>query len=199
MNFRFISLLVCITLYGCTYHNYRCTFTHSVNGIDLCVDHGIDIHNPDMVLDIIDIVESNASTYYNVTGLQKTLAEHQLFIILTDRTIVGDCTTITHHESVETIQVCETNYGGFNNQGNFIVVKYQPCLGATHLAHELLHSIQRYYIGESGNDHSTAMMFTKPWEAALPNETAHQKLWRQNQARLTIEYRSEKMVAALCH
>lgn len=135
----------------------------------LCVSSALEV-DPAEVEQVVEAVEDVSNQYYRVKNLPQTLDKHDVRVIMTDRHLASDCKHIDAD-----VYVCDA-LGGVNFGGTKLYVEYYGgCLAYTALAHELLHSVDRYYLG-GPHGHSTPFMFEQA--ADDPELTIERKVFR---------------------
>ena len=124
----------------------------------LCVS-SVNIVEPLEIEQTVEALEYFTQEYYpKVSNLTQKFEKHNISVYLTDRNLVKDCSNI-----YDEVEMCD-NIAGVNIGGSKIYVEYfGGCLAFSSLAHELLHSIDTYYL-DGPHGHSTPYFFTRKYK-----------------------------------
>ena len=143
------------------------------SGITICSEGEIFFEDVDTAIPLIE--NRLREVYPNVTNLANRFAKHGIWMGLIDDKLATEC-----QEIEAGIYRCEDYIGGVaTDEGKKLYVQYRKCLAHTAFAHELLHSVEYIYFGESEGDHDAWKMFSQS------AEDQGLKYWE------TIEYKSE--------
>jgi len=111
---------------------------------------------------LIEIVETETKQYYpGVDNLPKKFKDKGIDVLFIDDHLAQDC------EEIELgIYRCENTLGGATiDDGSVrIYLVYRECLAYSALDHEVLHLIEKLYLGGSPGDHSTPSLFIETTE-----------------------------------
>ncbi|MHA2280177.1 MAG: hypothetical protein ACXAC5_04805 [Promethearchaeota archaeon] len=129
-------------------------------GLEICDnDLGVSSDEVEYAVDVLENNTSSRSRYSDVTGLKKTFKDNQIEVIFTDQGIATGCEQV---DGWGDIYYCDRFTIGVNLDGVRIYVKYNDCLSRTAFIHELLHSIEYFYLNvEDKNAHNTPEFFVK--------------------------------------
>ena len=158
---KLILLFISLAITGCGQVCNEEFFTGSINICSRLKD------TPDNFSELaektIEIIEKEVQNYYpNVVELSKTFRDHNVSVILTNKYLVSKCDLV---DVIGEYYECEDILGGYNMQGNQIVMIYGGCPNMTILAHELLHSVEWFYFyGGIKEDHSLDHFFNKSFK-----------------------------------
>lgn len=118
----------------------------------LCVSSALEV-DPAEIEQVVRTVEYFSNQYYDVKNLPRMLEKHKVALYMTNQQLVDDCRDLGAD-----VYICD-DISGVNFDGDQMYVEYYGgCLAWTALAHELLHSVDRYYLG-GPHGHSTPYMF----------------------------------------
>lgn len=157
----FLIIFFLLFTFGCGDERiqFECSHKYNIDGISVCSIKPIKIKQ---VIATIEWTSSYAKYYYPQVGnlledLKKK--EAKLYFTKGDVYLAKNC----KETEFDDLHECELVIGGQNrNHGTTIISKYHECLGGTALVHELLHSIEIFYIKDIAgdrNDHMTPYFF----------------------------------------
>jgi hypothetical protein len=127
----------------------------------LCIQEGFDIQEQD-INRMMEVIETETQYYYpEVVNIVDKFAEEKIRVEFIDGNLAFNC-----EEYERDVYECDDYIYGINYDSHMIYVSYNECIGNTALAHELLHSIDHFYLGakydkDKSNDHSTPWLFTE--------------------------------------
>lgn len=125
----------------------------------LCIQKGYDISESD-INDVISATEKETSKHYpSVINIAQTFRSEKIRVEFVDGKLAMNC---DHYE--RDVYSCEEYIAGVNYDAHYIYSIYNECLADTALAHELLHSIELFYLDigfdrNENNDHNTPWLF----------------------------------------
>lgn len=122
-------------------------------GLIVCSEGELD---PAEVEYAVQITEAETAVRYpEVSNLKDTLKNNEVAAYFVDDDLALDCEKLD-----ENIYRCGDTIGGANYNGEELYIRYHPCLALTALGHELLHSVERYYLDTFfTSDHTTPWLF----------------------------------------
>lgn len=125
-------------------------------GLDVCsqVDGAV---SPTDISILVSIVEEEVQRVYpEVTNLVKTLEDHDVSVLFVTGGLAVGCVELQRD-----IYQCAKLAAGVNVDGDaiFVSLRAEGCLAVMSLGHELLHSVEAYYLGGFSQDHSTLWLF----------------------------------------
>jgi len=158
MKFAWLCMaVICLMQYGCGEDLCQKSDLHYGG---LCIQKGFNIAK-DEVETLVAVTEAEVQRYYpEVVDIKNKFKDEQIRVEFIDGLLAMDC---DNYE--KDVYVCEHYIGGVNYNAHHIYVEYDECLGATALAHELLHSIDDFYLdavydNNEENDHDRPWFFT---------------------------------------
>lgn len=173
---KLFSLLIIIFMTGCggTFWVEECPgeWAFNAGGIFICSEGKLDANEIEYA---VQVVEGETSLVYpEVVSLEKTLKDNEVAAYFIDENLALNCELIEHD-----VYRCEDYLNGVNYGGNHLYVRYHSCLAMTSLGHELLHSIEAYYLNrfdETG--HLTPGLF---WQSVPgdPGNAVENKIFRE--------------------
>ncbi len=132
-----------------------CLERFDAGGMDICSEFETSSYLPTLIDDLTDLVEAEAQVYYpEVINLREMLADKNVTVTLIDDSLSINCAPI--HNNIDR---CEGTLSGFNRGGKDITVSYVSCNSMSTLGHEILHSVEQYYLGGLTPEHTTSDMF----------------------------------------
>ena len=127
----------------------------------LCIQKGFDIQEEDINC-MMEVIETETRYYYSeVTNIVNKFEKEKIRVEFIDGNLAMGC-----EKYEKDVYECDDYISGVNYDAQMIYVSYDSCIGNTALAHELLHSIDHFYLGEvfdkdESNDHSTPWLFVE--------------------------------------
>lgn len=127
----------------------------------LCIQKGFDIQEED-INRVVSVTELETQRYYSeVINTVDRFKKEKIRVEFIDGNLAVDC-----EKYEKGVYECEDYILGVNYDAHMIYVSYDSCLGNTALAHELLHSIEHFYLDvafdkDESNDHSTPWLFVQ--------------------------------------
>jgi len=128
-------------------------YYEDVAGLTICSDGKVD---PDEIRYAVQVIEQQTAIRYpEVNNLAELLKEKKVSVYFIDEALAVNC------EPVENgVYRCDKDIGGANVDGHRIYVRYNSCLAFTSLGHEILHSIEKYYLNIPDDvDHTVPWLF----------------------------------------
>lgn len=165
---KLLILLFVLLLEGCGGYAFDCEIEISAGGMNICFENekqnlGI---SKQMIEETVYIVQEETRKHYpQVTNLKYRLDQAGTDVFFTTKDLAQDCKR--PRWDIPNISICD-GIGGFNTNGNFIVVKYYGCGSLKLLEHEILHSIEIFYLNDFTNDHKMPYMFNEPLDEDDP-------------------------------
>ena len=160
MNKLFLALAA-ITALSCgdDKAEIKCMDEFSAGGLKVCSEGPLSAEEIEYTVRVVE--EKTAERYSQVSNLKEKLKNHKVHIYFIDDPLSMECKELEHG-----IFRCEKHISGVNVNGDVIYVKYHKCLAYTSVGHEILHSIERYYLGDIPHgDHATPWLFEQAdWE-----------------------------------
>lgn len=144
----FLLLASCAHTYPCAEPDAPYT---RIRGMKICAPEPY----PDGDIErVFDEMERQVMDWYqHVEDIPQELKKHDVFVRFIDAAMSMEC------ERVEgSTYLCENHIGG-RNHGRNIYVAWSPCLKHTRFVHEVLHSVERYYLGGTSSRHDTPGFF----------------------------------------
>ena len=136
----------------------ECTYLFEVDGVTICAGNEVD---PVEISKTIKWVEEKTQVHYpQVTNLANTLAKNNVWIFFLD--IEGYLATNCFETLFEGVYVCDQIINGQNRDGIVLLSRYHSCLAYTALGHEILHSVEIFYLKDIAgdlHDHMTPYLF----------------------------------------
>ena len=124
-----------------------------VAGLEICSEGKISTAEIEYMVQVVE--QQTAIRYPEVKDLPKALKDHSVKVYFVDDDMAVKCEEIEYD-----VYRCDSNVSGVNVDGHNIYVRYYPCLAYTSLGHELLHSIESYYLDTPDDvDHTTPWLF----------------------------------------
>lgn len=159
--FRILLISLLFLLLTCYQAPYVCDDFFTQNGIDFCISYEGSVDK-----EIIDLTiketEAVCNYYYpQIFNIEWSFASEGVFVRVIDDILAYDC----YNTEIPGVMECDFAAAGINQYGHKIIVMNKgkdPCLGHTALAHELLHSIQRFYDLDFGG-HETDYFFIEKY------------------------------------
>jgi hypothetical protein len=180
---RLILAFMTTFIVACGSENPNCNpdkYDFWVDGVPVCLAPKTQQVLPEYVSMAMDFVEQEAQRYYpEVQNVKQIFAAQLEFIYMTPKALADQCIMLEPG-----IYSCERHLGGVNvERGRRIYVgswheDRKPCLSFSSLIHELLHSIEYFYLGDSVGDHETPYFFMQNYS-------------EDEEVRQTIEYRAK--------
>lgn len=156
---RLLSLFLLIFLASCG-KSYDCDSPdfHTA-GLDVCAK-GLSVVPEHVELAVQFVEQRTQEVYPEVVETAKKYNNKGVLVVFLDSDLSVECEEIENG-----IYKCKQHIGGANtNWGRKMFVKYHKCLAFTSLPHELLHSIEEFYLGGYSKDHETPEMFVQDAE-----------------------------------
>jgi len=142
---KYFTIFLLLFVASCGKDEARCTSEwFEAAGLKICDnDLGVSSDEVELAVDILENDLTSRVRYVYVTELKKTFEEEGIEVIFTDKGIGVDCEEVDEWGE---IYYCEASVHGVNidHVRNYVV--YHDCLAWTALVHELLHSIEYFYI-----------------------------------------------------
>ena len=165
------KFILFFTLFACgadESNKINCTYEFKAGGLNICSEDEI---NPDEIEYAVQIVqEKTAEKYPQVVDLKNTLSENNTKVYFINDNLNIDCEKIK-----QDIYRCHDNMGGINIEKEIYVI-YNNCLGKTAFAHEILHSIEIYYLSDVAvGGHQTVDFFTQTYGVGA----VEHKIWTE--------------------
>ena len=142
--------------------SYTCEYGFEAGGMTFCLEYEPDVlPDKQLIEGLVEVVEREVSAVYpSVRGVRDMLAAAGTFVVVVDRAtaLMKDCEEI----ATSGTYVCKTKLGGYVwLQQSFIMMKKYTrpqCVANWILAHELLHMVDYYMLGENMR-HSRPRLF----------------------------------------
>jgi hypothetical protein len=133
--------------------------TYKISGLNIC-DNGFDIL-PEDIEHTVSVLEQETNIRYpEISNLKRIFNNNNVTVTFTDAALATNCQQIEGTNN--RVYACERSLGGFNENGNTLYVRYNDCLAYSSLSHELLHSIEFYYLDiKNGANHDTPFFFIR--------------------------------------
>jgi len=91
-------------------------------------------------------------------NFQSDLAYYRVRVAIVDAILVRKCKRVSGVGGQYSVYVCKESLGGINYHSDSIIVSGNPkCLTLSGFTHELLHTLDSFYLGHDG--HSAPYMF----------------------------------------
>jgi hypothetical protein len=123
-------------------------------GLRICDnDLGVSSDEIELAIDILEEDLTSRTRYTNIVDLRGTFKDNDIEVIFTDKDIGVNCERVDEWGDV---YYCERAVSGVNldHVRNYVI--FDECLGRTSFIHELLHSIEYFYLDiEDGSEHDT--------------------------------------------
>ncbi len=145
-------------------------------------DNGLCIAGPtgmlpslDDVQDLLDIMDERLSyAYPDYDGMSEMLLYKPVSVEVTKERLYVYCEAV---EGSKNLYTCDHEVDGATIDSDLIYMRYNACLGATALAHELLHSWEAYVLsteveGHDSGDHDNDVLFMPAGERCGPYDAA---------------------------
>lgn len=131
----------------------KCKQEFTAGGLKVCSEADV---SADEIERSVQIVEEQVKERYpEVSNLKDKLKNKKVHIYFIDDPLSMECSEIEHG-----IFRCDKHISGVNVDGDVIYVQYYKCLAYTSMGHEILHSIEKYYLGDIPHgDHATPWLF----------------------------------------
>jgi len=141
---------------------YFCeTEWYEVAGLQVC-DNGYDVWNYE-IKQAVETLQEHITTYYpEVIEIEETFSKHQVDLTFTEKTMAMECKKIRTN-----VYACDRIHTAVNIDGLSIYALYDECLADTPLVHELLHSIEEFYLDGATLKHITPYLF--PHKESTPS------------------------------
>lgn len=157
MNIKFFSFLIFITQLGCGEEELCQSSDLKLGG--LCIQKGFDVREGEINA-MIDVLETTTQKHYpEVVDIAGKFRDEKVRVEFTKDDLALHC-----EKYEKDVYQCKDLVLGVNYGGHHIYLSYDECLGDTALSHELLHSIEQFYLGvksdkDKSNDHLTPWLF----------------------------------------
>ena len=136
---------------------YACeSDTFETSGLVIC-HNNLDVkrHEVDRAVDLLEL-ELN-KVYPKINNIASKFREKDVMVVFLDENLAVDCEEIDRG-----VYICEKYAGGVNVDSNTLYVGWHPCLGFTAFPHELLHSVENFYLDiKDGSKHDTPYFFAE--------------------------------------
>jgi len=176
MNIKF-SILI-ILLASCNagtvsvIANTNCRYNFHAGGLEICSEQSLDPQEIEYAVQVVE--EQTALKYPQVVNLAGTLEENGVSVYITDDPLSLNC-----EEMALGVYRCEDHIGGVNFSGLLIFVRYDVCSAFIPLGHELLHSIEQFYLNDIPHgDHETPWLFEQNYHDS-PRDTVEFKIFME--------------------
>jgi hypothetical protein len=155
---QFYILVLTLSVTACSsWYNPECLYRFNAGGLDVCSPYYID---PVEIEQVVRITQEEVQKYYpQVTNLEDKLSLNAVIAHFVDGLLLNNCV----ETQIPGQYICDDPADGKNFFSSVILVSYRDCLGSTALAHEILHSIEFFYmLYEDINvaSHMTPHLFT---------------------------------------
>jgi hypothetical protein len=138
MNKALFVLLLTTT--SCGYADIKCREEFYAAGIGICSEKPLDRQEIEYSVGVLE--EKVAEVYPQVSNLPAMFDKHWVNVFFVNDLLAAECEEID-----DGISRCEDFIGGVNtDNGITIYVAYYPCLADTSFSHELMHSIETFYL-----------------------------------------------------
>jgi hypothetical protein len=153
-----------------------CVDTLEAGGMTFCSEVPLPDYMAEGVEETVKIVELEAQKYYpNVANFRMDLQLNQAHVMIIAReetVLVQDCYVYSGD-----ILRCRKGIGGFTDYtGTDTVVQWMSCGSLATLGHELIHTVEAFYINGPTADHSTPFLWDGP-ESAMSRVSTAMKQW----------------------
>lgn len=137
-------------------------------GLKICDnDLGVSSDEVELAVDILESDLNSRDIYSDITGLRKTFADNNTEVIFTDKDLAVNCEEVDEWGG---ISFCEKDVWGVNINWERIYIHFDDCLAWTAFIHELLHSVEHYYLDvQDGSKHDTPEFFVQGWKTVYEN------------------------------
>ena len=152
--------LALVLLAGCG--EVPCFNSFYTAGMLVCYDHPSQQESEQVsaqvIEDLVQITEEETQVWFpEVKNLTDVLASHYVELTFTHALMGFNCSA--YYGNTQITQ-CERRIEGFNNNGTAIVVRYEDCKANYIIGHELLHSVEAFWLGGM-TDHITPDLWEK--------------------------------------
>lgn len=132
----------------------------------LCIDtRGLQV-SLDEIEYMVGVLEEQIQFFYpEISNLPEAFKNLEATVTFIDGDLALDCSRVPN--SPEGLEVCR-NIGGVNYLYHNMFVEYHRCLSWTALGHELLHSVENYYLGVDDARHDTEWFFDQSRNGSGP-------------------------------
>lgn len=155
---KYVIIFLLLFINGCG-ESSECVYQFEAGGLTACTPQPLD---SDEITRTVELVELEVQKHYpQVTNLSKSLREFDVWVHFIDTE--GDLALGCDNTQFEDLYVCDKTITGHNKGGSLLIVQYRECLGYSSLAHEIIHSVEFFYlmdIIEDINSHMTPHLFT---------------------------------------
>lgn len=143
-------------------------------GLKICSDYDTDPAEVEFIVNTV--IEQAAIRYPKLLDVdfQSDLEYYNVRVAILDDHLVTGCRKINHRQGGEAVYACEDNLGGINFNGDAILIEgNRSCLSWSALDHELLHTINLFYLDRDGSGHGAPWMFIQDsgFQSIDPQET----------------------------
>jgi hypothetical protein len=127
-------------------------------GLKICDnDLGVSADEVKLAVETLESDLTSRERYTHITNLEDTFKKKNIEVIFTDEDLGINCRKVDEWGQ---IYYCERTPYGVNIDHVRSYVTFNECLAWTALVHELLHSIEYFYLGvEDGGNHDTPEFF----------------------------------------
>lgn len=123
-------------------------------GLEVC-HNNLPISPGDIELGV-NLLQKAINIYYpDITNIEDTFEQEIVKVIFLDAYLSYSCIDIDSG-----VNICSQHIGGIAIDGaKTLYVQYKPCLGNSSFQHELMHSVEKFYLGNGDPTHSTEHFF----------------------------------------
>ena len=170
---RFGILIVALCACGRTdVPEVNCNYKFNAGGLKVCSEGELSPAEVEFAVQATE--EQTALRYPQVVGLKETLEHNKVNVWVVDDPLAMNC-----EELEQGIYRCDKYIGGVNVDGDVIYVRYNSCSAYIPLGHELLHSIEKYYLPDIPHgDHETPWLFMQNYHDN-PRDTVEFKIFME--------------------
>ena len=166
MNYTRCLLVACLFTPGCLLNTGECTQSFVAGGLTVCVQREEPV-DPAVVEAIVATTELEVGRWWpKVTGLAAMLESKGVTLTIVDQVLAYRCSQLN---GIPGLYTCADQFSGANYGGAEIYVFSQGCVGWSALGHELMHSIEAFYLDGLTTNHSTEYLFGGSVEANINN------------------------------